>query len=179
MTASLPSAVVSTSAAAPRRRLGVVASLAVLWSLLLLFVVDPRATVTTDLAALYSPDVGGWWPVLPYVVVLAAAGVGAWLLAMKLATLAVPLPAAPRRLVGVACACGEVAAVTMVTTLLFFPVGLGLYSRAETLGIAPPAGSLSRAAELTTLAGLVALGGAVVLGACTAVLASRAPGQRT
>ena len=152
-----------------QRRVTAAMVLSVVWCLALLLVIDPWATVTKDVVALYGGEVGGFSAFVPVVGIVAGTGVLAWLASLLVVRrLAGRLNSPARRLLGLACSTGIFGAAVMVTTLLYPFVGLGLYNRAETLGLAPAAASVSAAAVATLVAGIVAL-------VTTAVVAGKVP----
>lgn len=143
--------------------------LSLAWCLGLLLVIDPWVTVTKDVAALYGSEVGGFSAFVPVIGIVAGVGVLVWLASLLVVRrLAGRLDSPTRRLLALACSTGMFGAAVMVTTLLYPFVGLGLYNRAETLGLAPAAASVSAAAVVTLVAGITAL-------VTTAVVAGKVP----
>ncbi|WP_298807014.1 hypothetical protein [uncultured Pseudokineococcus sp.] len=170
----------TTSAATGRRsgrfRVGLALALGavLLWCLLVLLVLDPMTTVSPDLAALYGEPVSAVLTVAVVMTLLGGVASGAWVLAVGTDAAVGRAPSAARaRLVLAASALGALGAVATAAGVLGFPVGVGSYTRAEDLGIAPPAGSLSTALAVTSGVGVAAVATGALLALVAVALRAR------
>lgn len=170
---------VRTGRASRRFRAGLALALGavLLWCLLVLLVLDPMTTVSPDLAALYGDPLRGGAAVAVVAVVLGSVAAGAWWTAAGTDAATGRDRGASARARDLSLAASALCAPGAVATaagVLGFPVGLGFYTRAEDLGVAPPAGSLSTALAVTSGVGVAAVAVGALLALVAVALRARA-----